>query len=106
MYLNCHSYYSLRYGTIKPERLLAIASENGLQTLALTDINNTSACLDFVRLSKNYKIKPVLGIDFRNRAKQQFILIAKNNNGFYNINRERYRKLVIAYGYPKLIFNI
>ena len=27
-------------------------------------------------------------------------------NGFYNINRERYRKIVIAYGYPKLIFNI
>lgn len=27
-------------------------------------------------------------------------------NGFYNINRERYRKLVIAYGYPRLIFNI
>ena len=24
-------------------------------------------------------------------------------NGFYNINRERYRKLVIAWGYPKLI---
>jgi len=27
-------------------------------------------------------------------------------NGFYNINNERYRKLIIAYGYPKLIFNI
>ena len=27
-------------------------------------------------------------------------------NGFYNINRERYRKLIVAYGYPKLIFNI
>jgi len=27
-------------------------------------------------------------------------------NGFYNINRERYRKFVVAYGYPKLIFNI
>jgi len=27
-------------------------------------------------------------------------------NGFYNVNRERYRKLVIAYGYPELIFNI
>ena len=24
-------------------------------------------------------------------------------NGFFNINRERYRKLVIAYGYPKMI---
>lgn len=86
MYLNCHTYYSLRYGTIKPEQLLAIASENGIQTLALTDINNTSACLDFVRLSKKYKVKPVLGVDFRNKTSQQFVLIAKNNNGFYNIN--------------------
>ncbi|RAJ25911.1 DNA polymerase-3 subunit alpha [Gelidibacter algens] len=86
MYLNCHTYYSLRYGTIKPEQLLAIASENGLQTLALTDINSTSACLDFARLSSKYKIKPVLGIDFRNGAQQQFILIAKNNKGFQNIN--------------------
>lgn len=86
MYLNCHSYYSLRYGTIKPEKLLAIASKNGLQTLALTDINNTSACLDFVRLSEKYTIKPVLGIDFRNGAQQQFVLLAKNNEGFQNIN--------------------
>ncbi|MEO6348326.1 MAG: DNA polymerase III subunit alpha, partial [Aquaticitalea sp.] len=86
MYLNCHTYYSLRYGTIKPEQLLAIASKNGLQTLALTDINTTSACLDFVRLSSNYQIKPVLGVDFRNGVQQQFILIAKNNIGFQNIN--------------------
>ncbi|MDO1502353.1 DNA polymerase III subunit alpha [Winogradskyella maritima] len=86
MYLNCHTYYSLRYGTIKPEQLLAIASENGVQTLALTDINSTTACLDVMRLSKKYKIKPVLGVDFRNKAEQQFILIAKNNQGFQNIN--------------------
>jgi DNA-directed DNA polymerase III PolC len=87
MYLNCHSYYSLRYGTIKPEKLLAITSKNGLQTLALTDINNTSACLDFVRLSEKYSVKPVLGVDFRNGAQQQFILLAKNNTGFKNVNR-------------------
>ena len=86
MYLNCHTYFSLRYGTIKPEQLLAIASENGVQTLALTDINSTSACLDVMRLSKKYKIKSVLGVDFRNGAQQQFILIAKNNQGFQNIN--------------------
>ncbi len=86
MYLNCHTYYSLRYGTIKPERLLAITSENGLDTLALTDINNTSACLDFIRLSPKYKVKPIVGVDFRNGAHQQFIMLAKNNNGFENIN--------------------
>ena len=86
MYLNCHTYYSLRYGTIKPEILLAIAAKNGVQTLALTDINSTTACLDIVRLSNIYKIKPVLGVDFRNKAEQQFILIAKNNDGFLAIN--------------------
>jgi DNA polymerase-3 subunit alpha len=86
MYLNCHTYFSLRYGTIKPEQLLAIASENGVHTLALTDINSTSACLDVMRLSKKYKLKPVLGVDFRNRTEQQFILIAKSNQGFQHIN--------------------
>ena len=73
MYLNSHTYFSLRYGTIKPEQLLAIASENKMQTLALTDINNTSACLEFVRLSSKYNIKPVLGVDFRNSTQQQFV---------------------------------
>ncbi|TNJ46972.1 DNA polymerase III subunit alpha [Tamlana fucoidanivorans] len=86
MYINCHTYYSLRYGTIKPEDLLMAASRHGLNTLAMTDINTTSACLDVVRLSKNYNIKPVLGVDFRNGAQQQFIMLAKNNNGFHNIN--------------------
>ena len=87
MYLNCHSYYSLRYGTIKPERLLALASKNGVQTLALTDINATTACLELARLSHKYQVKPVLGVDFRNGAQQQFIVLAKSNKGFENINR-------------------
>ena len=86
MYLNCHSYFSLHYGTIKPERLLELASENAMDTMVLTDINNTSACLDFVRLSTKYNIKPVLGVDFRNGSDQQFILLAKNNEGFRQIN--------------------
>lgn len=35
--------------------------------------------------------------------KGQNVLGAIVGNGFYNINRERYRKIVIAYGEPKLI---
>lgn len=86
LYLNCHTYYSLRYGTIKTENLLKLAVQNGIEKFALTDINNTSACLDFVRLSKKYGIDPVLGIDFRDGTEQKFILLAKNNQGFQNIN--------------------
>ncbi len=86
MYLNTHTYYSLRYGTIKPESLLQQASKLGITTMALTDINSTSANLDFVRLASKYAIKPVLGVDFRNGAHQQFILLAKNNNGLQLLN--------------------
>jgi DNA polymerase-3 subunit alpha len=86
MYLNTHTYYSLRYGSIQPETLLQLAKKNGVQRFALTDINNTSACLEVVRLAKKYDIKPVLGVDFRNGARQEFVILAKNNNGFLNIN--------------------
>jgi error-prone DNA polymerase len=64
-----------------------LAQQKGVTTMALTDINNTSACLDFVRLAPKYHIKPILGIDFRKGALQQFIMLAKNNEGFMHINR-------------------
>lgn len=38
--------------------------------------------------------------------KGENVLSAVVGNGFYNINRERYRKLVIAYGYPKFIVHL
>ncbi|MCX7548146.1 DNA polymerase III subunit alpha [Xanthomarina sp. F1114] len=86
MYLNCHSYYSLRYGTFSEIELLELAKNNGISSLALTDINNTSACLNFIKQAKKHNIKPLIGVDFRNGAKQQFVGIAKNNSGFQELN--------------------
>lgn len=86
MFLNNHSYYSLRYGTIAEKELLALAQEHGCHILPLTDINNTSGCLNFVRHASSYNIKPVLGIDFRNKAQQLYVCLAKNNEGFLELN--------------------
>ena len=86
MYLNCHTYYSLKYGTLSVHQLLELAQKHGVSKLVLSDINNTSAVLDFVRLSPKYGVKPVVGIDFRNGVQQQFIGIAKNNEGFAALN--------------------
>ena len=86
MFINNHSYFSLRYGTVAPESILKMAQKRGIKTLALTDINNTSASLDFIRMAPKYNIKPVLGVDFRNNGIQQFIILAQNNNGFQQIN--------------------
>lgn len=87
MYINSHSYYSLRYGTFSPDQLLELARSNGIQHIALTDINTTSACLDFLRLASKYGIHPTIGVDFREGIDQKYIALAQNNDGFQAINQ-------------------
>lgn len=86
MYLNCHTYYSLHYGTFSVNDLCELACRNQVNSLAVTDINSTSACLEFIKLAPSFDINPLVGIDFRNGIKQQYVGIAKNNAGFVQLN--------------------
>jgi len=86
MLLNCHTYFSYKFGTINIEQLIQEAIDKGYRSLVLTDINNTSATIDFIRLCEEKDIKPVVGIDFRNGAQQKYIGVARNNNGFRALN--------------------
>lgn len=86
MYLNTHTYYSLRYGTISTKNLLELAQINGATAFVLSDINTTSACLDFIRMAPRYNIRPIVGIDFRKGVAPHYVAIAKNNAGFEEIN--------------------
>lgn len=91
--LNNHTHYSLHYGSLSIKELLEEVSKNsfrdefGWGSCVLTDINNTSATLNFIQLAAAYKIRPIIGIDFRNGINQQFIGIAQNNNGFLQLNQ-------------------
>jgi DNA polymerase-3 subunit alpha len=89
MLLNCHTYYSFCYGTFSIEQLLTEVKQKGYSSFVLTDINNTSACLETVRLAATEKfgLKPIPGIDFRNGAEQKYIGIARNNAGFAELNK-------------------
>jgi len=86
MLLNTHTFYSLNYGVLSTLEYLELLKSYGYQNAALTDINNTSACLDFIRLAPSYGIKPIVGIDFRNGVEQQYVAIAQNNEGFQELN--------------------
>ncbi|HTB07605.1 MAG TPA: DNA polymerase III subunit alpha, partial [Bacteroidia bacterium] len=86
MLLNCHTAYSFCYGTLSISELLEEVKEKGYDSFVLTDINNTSACLEMVRKASTYSLKPILGIDFRNGAKQKYVGIACNNKGFKELN--------------------
>lgn len=77
---------------MSPEQLLHEAKQKGYSCLAITDLNNTSGILDFVRLAPRYNIKPVVGIEFSSSLAPLsrgggFIGIAKNNEGFYELNK-------------------
>jgi DNA polymerase-3 subunit alpha len=86
MYLNTHTYFSLRYGTFSPENLLELAASNGALAMVLTDINTTSACLEFIRIAPKFNIRPIVGIDFRKGVQQYYLAIAKSNEGFKKLN--------------------
>jgi DNA polymerase-3 subunit alpha len=62
--------------------------QKGYSSFVLTDINNTSACLETVRIAEDdFGLKPILGIDFRNGVEQKYIGIAINNEGFRELNQ-------------------
>ena len=100
MYLNCHSYYSMRYGTVSPEDLVAAALRMGVKRLALTDINITSGVFDFVRACHAAHIEPVVGVEFRNADELRYICLAQNAAGYAEINQHLSTHLLNKTDFP------
>jgi DNA-directed DNA polymerase III PolC len=86
VYINCHSYYSLRYGTYSIESLIEEAARRNISSMALTDINNSSGMIDFVRNCNEKNITPIGGMEFRDVDELLFTGIALNNDGFRELN--------------------
>jgi len=87
MYLNCHSYYSLRYGVMSIDRLLEEAKKKGITSFALTDINTTSGWYELLMQARKVGIEVKAGIEFRNGMTLLYTGIAKNEHGFAELNR-------------------
>jgi error-prone DNA polymerase len=86
MILNAHSYYSLRYGVVSIEDLVQSAIDLDYEAMAITDINNSSGVLEFVKICLEKGIKPIVGMEFRDSDTLLFVAIARNNEGFREVN--------------------
>ena len=86
MLFNLHSYYSLRYGTLSIEQLVSGLTAKGYESAVLTDINNSTGSLMFIKACQEAGIKGLSGIEFRNEDEILFIGIAKNEKGFRELN--------------------
>jgi len=103
MYLNCHTGFSFKYGTLPIKKLFEEAKRCGIHKLALTEINNVASYLELLRIcdenkpSANgltkfgkipYDLEIAVGIEFRSEENELlYIIIAKNNDGFEKLNR-------------------
>ncbi len=102
MYLNCHTALSFKYGTLQVDDLFNEARRCGVHKLLLTEINNTASYIEMLRCcdkNKNHQnglnqfgqeaheLNIGVGIEFRQDHELLYIALAKNNQGFENINR-------------------
>ncbi|UKB86025.1 DNA polymerase III subunit alpha [Chryseobacterium sp. MEBOG06] len=86
MFLNCHSFHSLRYGTLSIGELVKQAHASGLKELVLTDINTVTGIYDFKKECEAIGIKPIAGIEVRKEGKLLYIAIAKEFSGIGEVN--------------------
>lgn len=88
MYLNCHSYHSLRYGTLSLDELVQQAKACNVTALALTDINTVTGIYDFTKACQKAGIKPIVGMEIRGDANRLlYIALAKKRSGIGEICR-------------------
>nr|WP_121271908.1 DNA polymerase III subunit alpha [Pedobacter schmidteae] len=86
MYLNVHSHYSLRYGVLSIKSLVEVAKAHGITQMVITDINNSTGVMEFMRECRKQKIKPIGGMEFRRHKKLLYIGIAQNREGMKELN--------------------
>lgn len=99
MFLNCHTAFSFKYGTLPVDKLFEEAHRCGVHKLILTEINNTASYIEMLRLCEErkpgsplagehpYALEIGVGIEFRDGHELLYIILAQNNNGFEKINR-------------------
>ncbi len=68
------------------EDLIATARSMGINTLALTDINNSTGIPYFAKDCEKAGIKPVAGIEFRQGDRLLYTGIARNDEGLRELN--------------------
>lgn len=102
MYLNCHTAYSFKYGTLQVKDLFDEARRCDVHKLVLTDINNTAAYIEMLRYcaeqrrvkgmlnrfgEPGYDLEVAVGVECRKQDELLYIIIARNNAGFEKMNR-------------------
>ncbi len=62
IHLHCHSHYSFLRGVASPEEIIAVAAEQKMPAVALTDTNGMYAAVGFYQAARKAGVKPIVGV--------------------------------------------
>jgi DNA polymerase-3 subunit alpha len=68
------------------ETLVEQAAGKKVPALALTDINNSMGTMDFIAACREHGVHPIAGIELRDENRLLYTGIARNNEGFRELN--------------------
>src|SRR6476619_6438184 len=96
--LHLHSDYSVLDGASKISELIAIAQENNMPAMALTDHGVMHGALELYQKGKAANVNPIIGVeayvidgDPKDRVSKQhynhLVLLAKDKTGYQNLTR-------------------
>ena len=97
VHLHLHSHFSLLDGMIKPEPLMDLCRETGMNSVAITDHGNMYGVVKFYKAALAKGIKPIIGSevyvaqnDHRNKSTGQqspshLVLLVQNETGYRNL---------------------
>ncbi len=88
IHLRTHSAYSLLQGALRMEELIALAKQNQMPAVALTDSGNLFGALEFALAAAKEGIQPIMGITLMvgdGETEGPLVLLAQNETGFSNL---------------------
>lgn len=116
--LHTHSEYSVKDSAMNLEAMFERAKELGAPAIALTDHGILANYFDFMKLGKEYAIKPIPGMEAYfvpdvkvdkklKGTKQHLILMAKDNIGFHAISEAVYHSYTnLIEEFPRMDYEI
>jgi DNA polymerase-3 subunit alpha len=93
VHLHLHTEYSLVDSTVRIRKLVERAAEDGMEAIALTDINNLFGVVKFYRAAAAAGVKPIVGSDIRIANEDDpsrpwhLVLLCQGELGYRNLSR-------------------
>ena len=89
--LRVSSHYTFLDSTLSPAAIVSLAKQNGMASVALTDLGNLHGAVEFAQAAQHAGIKPIFGTELvladGHQGQHPLLLYVESARGYHNLNR-------------------